>query len=72
MELANSEWRGLLGAMFFLAAMCAALGFAVGEHIWRGVFEHEAVAAGAAEYVIIDPATGATEFRWKREEARDA
>jgi hypothetical protein len=25
----------------------------------------EAIKAGAAEYVIVDPATGRTEFRWK-------
>ena len=45
----------------------------VAEAISKGrlEFEQEAVARGADHYVIVDPKTGAVEFRWKENEAND-
>lgn len=57
---------------------CAILGVLVGMVTMAAVgswfcamdlsrWQRNAVEAGHAEYVITDPATGATEFRWKEE-----
>ncbi len=52
----------VVGAFFtFGAAMCYFVGRA---HEWESN-RKEAVKLGHAEYVIVDPATGKTEFRWK-------
>lgn len=41
------------------------VGIAVGLEIGERKTESRAVKAGAAEYVITDPSTGAVEFRYK-------
>jgi hypothetical protein len=45
-------------------------GYYASEEHWRAKVHAEAVKAGAAEYVIVDPETGRTEFRWKAAPSR--
>jgi hypothetical protein len=42
-----------------------ALSFGVSVPRARESVRADAIKAGAAEYVLVDPATGRTEFRWK-------
>ncbi len=59
----------------FIAAACSAMfvgctafGLASVKLDSRSAFWREqAIAHGAAEYRIVDPATGRTEFKWKEE-----
>ena len=57
---------GLIWGIVCTAVVASA---AAGVSGWlsRSDWERGAIQAGAAEYVIADPKTGATEFRWKEE-----
>jgi hypothetical protein len=61
---------------FTLGAAVGCIGIALVAGLWaepRAIarttaeIRAEAIKAGAAEYVIVDPATGRTEFRWKEQ-----
>ncbi len=60
--------EALFGVFAFVAlAICLFIGGCVhGENNC----ERDAIKHGAASYVITDPATGATEFRWKEREGK--
>lgn len=52
------------GLVLFAVAWVVGLSILVGYAIADTKMRKEAVEAGAAHYVITDPATGATEFVW--------
>lgn len=52
----------LIGFFVGLFFMCVAMGDYMEE---RDILKQEAIKHGAAEYVIVDPSTGKTEFKWK-------
>lgn len=68
----SSDADGCAAIVAAIALTCAIAfggwrfwGFDNGLKVGRNEMQKEAVEAGHAEYVITDPATGATEFRWK-------
>ena len=61
-KLSPEDKHGCIGlAIGFIA------GVVLGVIICRDVWRMKVVRHGAAEYVITNPETGATEFRWKGE-----
>lgn len=58
-DVANFFAALLVGLFMF------AIGLAVGVRGQQSYDEKAAVKHGAAEFVIVDPKTGRTEFRWK-------
>ena len=46
--------------------LIAAGWFLMGDGCGRSAIKREAIEAGTAEYIISDPATGKTEFRWRK------
>lgn len=69
-----TEPRCDIGDWLLIAALaigCAFLGFLVGCVGTMNIIHREAIGAGAAEHVLVNPATGQTEFRWKGSPAND-
>lgn len=64
--MADEELNGCV-AFIFTAVVIGFLGFIGGAYLRECVFKREAIEHHAAEYVIVDEATGKTEFRWKDE-----
>lgn len=63
--MTSSDKAILTAISLSFAAAVFGIGGTVGKHQERQRNRQAAIAAGVAEYVITDPATGKTEFRWK-------
>lgn len=55
----------LLATFISIAAICLIAGFFLGGCLSESYWKDRSIKAGVAEYILTNPATGATEFRYK-------
>ena len=61
------DWVLVFGFLLIGAGIGFGIGAMLAENSSSRRWAHEAIEHGAAEYVIVDEATGAVEFRWKEQ-----